>query len=96
MSLQERIDAVIESLKAERELAPSVRTSRADDDQLDFAIELMMGIQKRLAASEPPSGLFSYPNLARMVTDSWNLLSPLSGELVELERLYLRGKLSHS
>jgi hypothetical protein len=92
MNFDERIDAAIETLKAERAIAPPARTTRADDAQLDFALELLHDIQARIAQKQPPSGQFAHANLSRLVTESWNLSSPLSRELVDLEQLYLRRK----
>lgn len=91
MSLVERVDALIEAVDAERALEPTVRTSRADDSQLDCGLQLLQGLRTGLARHEPPSGTFAHPNLARMVTESWNLSSPLARDLVEVEQLYLRG-----
>jgi hypothetical protein len=90
MSLIERVEAVIETLNAERALAPAIRTTRADDTQLEFALDLLQGLRARIARHEPPSGEFAHPNLSRMVTESWNLSSPLARDLVEVEQLYLR------
>lgn len=92
MSLEERVKRLIDTVKSERAIAPGARTSGADDTQLDMALELLVGLQSRLAHGEPPSGSFAYPNLSRMVTESWNLTSPLARDLVEVEHLYLKSK----
>lgn len=87
-ALIDRIDALVATVEAELALAPSVRTSGADDAQLALARDALKNMKRSIESGSRPSRVDSYPNLGRMVTDSWNFMSPLGRDLVEVEQLY--------
>jgi len=86
------MNALIATVEAEEQLAPQARTSGADDAGLAFAEQLLRALKARVERGESPSGDYQHPNLGRLVTESWNLSSPLARDLVEVEQLYLRGQ----
>jgi hypothetical protein len=73
-------DALLRRLREERELPVGERTTRASDDSLDRAANLVAGIAEHLAEKSSPGTLPE--QVGRLVTDSWDWRSGLTTEVL--------------
>lgn len=87
MAFVDRADAVLAKIRAELALPMADRESAATDGELQFALDRVEQMKKEVLTGLPPTHL-RYPELGRMIVDSWKLPSLLGSAITALECEY--------
>lgn len=77
-----RLTELLEALRAERALPLGRRETRADDQQLESAIDKVTQARQRVEEGNGPRAEALMAEVARLVGDGWSYTSPLANEVL--------------